>query len=64
MSEPDPEYVHALDQLGAFLRDLPPLIANYYTGLVEEGVPPERALYLTTQLQASLFKADGIDREH
>lgn len=61
MSDRDPEYVHAVDQLGAFLRDLPPLIANYYTGLVNEGVPPERALYLTTKLQTSLFRVDNLE---
>jgi len=45
----------AADQLGSTLAALAPALAQYRQALAQAGFPPEEALALTTDAQASLL---------
>lgn len=45
-----------LDQLGAALRDVAPIVATYYRRLKEEGVPPRLAGELVLDIQGMIMQ--------
>jgi hypothetical protein len=45
-----------LDQLGAVLRDVAPIIATYYRRLKEDGMPARLAAELVLDLQGLLLQ--------
>ena len=44
-----------IDQLGAALRDVAPVVATYYVRLREGGVPKNAALMLTAEMQEGVL---------
>ncbi len=53
--DPHVRLVHALDQLGATMRNLAPALRSYYKALREAGFTPTQALNLTVAFQATLL---------
>lgn len=54
---PDPHVrlTHALEQLGATLEQLTPILKTHYTQLVREGFTPPQAMDLVVALQQVLL---------
>lgn len=50
-----PRTVHALDQLGAALREVGAILGRYRAALVDEGVPAEEAWALVQRLEERLM---------
>jgi len=46
---------HGLEQLGAALRDVAPVVATYYVRLREGGVPKREATMLTAEMQEGVL---------
>lgn len=53
--------IQILEQLDAMLRDFAPIVASYYKNLVANGVPPEAAMYMTSEMQCTLLRGPVED---
>lgn len=52
---------HRLEQLGAALREVAPLLVRYHESLIQEGLTPEQALEVVKDLQHILLDRLGDD---
>lgn len=60
---PQPDFLAALDQVSAALKDMATAVAGYYTALVEAGVPHESATALVCEMQSILIHGQQQEGE-
>jgi hypothetical protein len=60
----NPRITHAMDQLGAALRDTGVILGRYRAALIAEGVPPADAWELVIRLEERLLGpvVDEVER--
>lgn len=57
-NRPPPNIIHALDQMGAGLRDLSPLLYGFHVDLMDAGFTEDQALELTGAVVRVLLSGD------